>query len=64
LISSGSRKPMNHNLLKSLNSFSVRHSDGFTAGGKTGSVPRESANASPKTSDHWRNNNGSACVTV
>ncbi|WP_234448413.1 hypothetical protein, partial [Komagataeibacter oboediens] len=25
LISSGSRKPMNHNLLKSLNSFSVRH---------------------------------------
>ena len=25
LISSGSRKPMNHNLLKSLNSFSGRH---------------------------------------
>ncbi|WP_225063280.1 hypothetical protein, partial [Komagataeibacter rhaeticus] len=26
LISSGYRKPMNHNPLKSLNSFSVRHS--------------------------------------
>ncbi|WP_225063173.1 hypothetical protein, partial [Komagataeibacter rhaeticus] len=27
LISSGYRKPMNHNPLKSLNSFSVRHSN-------------------------------------
>ena len=25
LISSGSRKPLNHNLMRSLNSFSVRH---------------------------------------